>query len=248
MFTYSEMDLIVFPITLASMLALSFLVWLFLRKRSYCVKRVPFILLFAIIIILEVIKQYREITNPEGYNLFSLPFHISSYYMLWMGLASLCKGKIRDIGMIASFILGFVMMCALLIEPHGIFAYSTTANLFTSFNAFHTFFYNFLIVQFFFFIIALDTFHPRFKAVIYFTIAFVLLLGLSLTMALLLDTNFANMLRGVGTVGDIEQTIGIYWLRASFFALAVFAPTILYFLLALPYDYIRNRFRANKKP
>ena len=94
MFGYNETDFIVLPISLAIIILITIVLRFTLKNKSDKVKNIPLIVISAILIILEIIKQTKNLTG-EKFDPYALPFHYCSLFVFTFPLAHFTKGKVK---------------------------------------------------------------------------------------------------------------------------------------------------------
>ena len=237
---YTSAEFIAFPVALTVIGVVVFLSWLVLRNRGEFAKRIPFVIVTLALLGLEITKQVLRIAEFGPYNRYHLPFHYCSYFIIWFGIASFTWGRVRQVGIIASFVTVFLFMIGFFLEPREIIG-DASANMLSNYYAFHSFLFHFLVIQFFALIIAFDLFRPNHKL---FAVALGLHIGvlaLSLLMAHLFDANFASMLHGQGSLGLIQEAWGRVWLTILMFVVVMLADSLVYFGVGVPYYHVRQR-------
>jgi len=219
--------------------------WALFRDAKGWVKQIPLIVVFVFMLILEIIKQWRAIASPDPYPLGHLPFNMSSYFLLWFGFAAIGWGRVREMGMMTSFCATFGFIIGFFIQPSMIVR-NSTENLLTDFDAFHSYFYHLMFIQFFIFIIALDLFRPRFVIFMAAAAANIMLLVLSLIMAHTVNVNFFNFLGGTGVLAYVSDGLGLFGFTVLLFVASIILSFIAYFGIGLPYDRLRRKWRKKE--
>ena len=95
MFGYNETDFIVLPISLAIIILITIILRITLKNKSDAVKNIPLMIIAAILVILEIIKQTINFTSPKFDNSM-LPFHYCSLFVFTYPLAHFTKGKVKQ--------------------------------------------------------------------------------------------------------------------------------------------------------
>ncbi|MCL2846145.1 MAG: NUDIX domain-containing protein [Firmicutes bacterium] len=228
-------DLIVFGVATGIIIALAFIMGLALRRRGATAKNVPLIIITLTLIALEIVKQFRAITADGDYNNFNLPFHFSSYFILFFALASFTRGRLRQFGLILSFVSSFVFIISFYLFPHAILGATATIYMFENWNAMHSILYHFLIVAFFAFMVALRLFRPNIRLFLLGLVLYTLLGLLSWGMAYVFDTNFANMQTAFSALYNTQQDLGEIWWPIALIVAILLVNTVTYFIFWLLY-------------
>ena len=168
---------------------------LFLRRligtQERPLKNLPFQILTVFLIVLEIIKQIREIRGG-AYSTWSLPLHFSSIYLYLFPLAHFTKGKFRKAMAGATVVAAGMTTIGTLLFPMTVFG-NSAESFFLSFDAFHTITFHYVIILYFFLFIALEANKPDWKrdavTVFWMVTIFSLIAG---TAANLLQTNFTS--------------------------------------------------------
>jgi hypothetical protein len=174
------------------MAVFAFLLGRLLRGRNERIRNIPFVVIAVAFLVLEAVKQYREIRT--GYSTYSLPFHFSSVYLLVYPLAHFTRGRFSSA--MKSVAAGMSAMTAqgTLLFPMTVFG-NNAESFFTDFGAFHTITYHYAVVLYLFLFIALADYHPTWRRdariLILAITAFSVVSG---PLANILDTNFTSFL------------------------------------------------------
>ena len=176
---------------LAVMVLIAAVLRLTLGKKSLKIRMIPFQILAALIVLLEIGKQVLSL--QRGYDLYHLPFHFCSLFLFTLPAMAFYKGKHRQIvSAITSAVCGSLFLL-MLIYPALIYSAGNINEFFTNYFSFHTVAFHNIVMLAFLLIIALDLHTPapkgEPKAALFFTIGFCVI---SAAMAQLLQTNYAN--------------------------------------------------------
>lgn len=242
---WTTADAIAIPISVAICVALGVLAYFLLRNRPRVYKQIPLMLTVGVMIVLEIIKITRHLVIADEFNSRYLPFHMSSYFMVWFSLAAFGWGRVRQVGMTASFITSFGFLFGFFYQPSWIIG-GASANLFNNWGAFHSFVYHLMFIQFLIFIIALDLFRPKIKYFLFVLPLIFGLLSISLVMAHVLQVNYFNLLYGTGPFAYISENWGQWVLVVILFALSLAAGCLAFFAFGIPYELVRQRFRKTE--
>lgn len=241
---WSQSQLEVFPITFIIIIIASVLIGYLLKNKPQNIKDLPFKIITVVLILAEIYKQIRAVNT--GYNLWSIPLHYCSMFMVWFFMASFLKGKAKITGEALAFVTGIGFMGGFLLDPTSIIG-SATNNLtfsLSNFGNLHTFFYHFLIVMFLTLQITLKTYKPTIKN-IGILIPFVGWMIISTILANLLNVNFSNFLHNnVALIDNIRLSYGYLTYIASMYV--VFIGLFVLILLTLTaVNMIKNKFKKS---
>ena len=177
--------------TIAVMLLVAAVLRVALKKKSWEVRMIPFHVLSAVLVLLEIGKQVVSVYR--GYDLYHLPFHFCSLFIFMLPFMSLYRGKyVRTVGGITAALCGAVTVM-MLGYPSLIYGAGDVRNFFTDYLSFHTVMFHGIVVFAFILIIALQLHvpnpHGEQKGVTIYILCFC---AISATMAQLLQTNYNN--------------------------------------------------------
>ncbi|OHE41779.1 MAG: hypothetical protein A2Y16_03360 [Tenericutes bacterium GWF2_57_13] len=138
---------------------------LFLRlvigAKETRIRNIPFVVIAASLVFLELIKQYRDFV-PGPYGLYSIPLHFSSVFLLLFPLAHFTSGAFsRTMRPIAGIASGMTTI-GMLFFPMTVFG-DAANGYFTDFGSFHTVTYHYAIVLYFILFVALEMHEPETK-------------------------------------------------------------------------------------
>lgn len=207
MFKWTKEEVIVLPIALVIMIALSVLLGCLLKNKSEKIRIIPLQAIAIILLVLEVIKQIYHIAN-KTYSTWQIPLHFCSTFLIWLPMATLARGKVQQIGKTMSFSFGSLLLISFYIMPSGIIG-NSCQNIFANFDMFHTFTYHHLVLLFFFLMIALNIYRPQKSDLKYYSIAFSIYAVSTIVLGHLLNTNYCNILHSnIQILENIRQTAG----------------------------------------
>ena len=244
-------DIIILPITFLIMLGIVLVTKFLLKNRSDKIKRIPFIIITSVFLILEVIKQIIWIWEPGGnYNLFWIPLHICSIFIYATPLALFTKqnSKVSNTFWALSLIGALMVTVGLYIVPEVIMSACNT--IFTpqaNFLTYQTFIYHNLIVMFLMFWIALNPFQPSKKDLIKASVIFSAFMAFCAVMAHALQTDFMRYLNFPISLIDIVLEKAGYFLYDFLIwgmcTIAVFGSSLVIFY----YLKIKERYKNKKQ-
>ncbi len=211
---WSNDEKVVLPLTLFIIVILSILITYLIKGKSQRIKKLPFILIAAVLLILEVIKQINAFPD---YSLWTIPLHFCSTFMIWFSIASFTKGKLSDLGFSISVTSGFLFLILFYINPSSIIG-NSSSNILGSFGEFHTFIYHHTIILFMLLAIFNNMFKPKLKHALGIFVLYTIYAILAIIFANVLDVNFTNLLQSnigfmqlfLDNYGKILYTIVMY--------------------------------------
>lgn len=175
----------------AVMLVITAVLRLTIGNKSHRVRMIPFRILTAILILLEIGKQVMSLR--AGYDLYHLPLHFCSLFIFMLPAMSLWRGKHQQTVYAITAAICVATTLLTLVYPALIYSDANVREFFTNYFSFHTVAFHNIVVFQCFLIIGLRLHAPEgkgeSKAVVLFTICFCVV---SATMAQLLQTNFNN--------------------------------------------------------
>ncbi len=163
---------------------------IFLGKKQEKTRLIPFQICAVIIVILEIIKQIKSLS--EGYDLYHIPLHFCSLFIFMLPITAFYNGKYKDnVRAITSAICGalFLLMS---IYPALIYN-SNIGETYKNFFTFHTVYFHLIATFTFVLMIALDLHSPATKkdliSIVIFIAVYCVIAGVT---SQILETNFNN--------------------------------------------------------
>jgi len=136
---------------------------LLLRKligaKSDRVRNVPFRILAVALVVLELVKQWRD-ASEGAYSLWSIPLHFSSIYLFLFPVTHFSRGAFALAMRPATAVAAGMTTIGTLFFPMTVFA-NAADGYFTDFGSFHTITYHYAIILYFFLFIALGLHEPH---------------------------------------------------------------------------------------
>jgi len=176
---------------LAAMIVIAFILRAVLRNRAFEIRMLPIKVIACLLLLLEVGKQ--GISLYRGYDLYHLPFHFCSLYLLMIPLMAFYRGKHRNAVFAICSAICTSLLLLMLIYPNLIYSAGNIQNYFGDYMDFHTVTFHNLVMLGSVLIVVLQLHSPQPKgepkAVFLFTAGFC---TVSASMAQLLKTNYAN--------------------------------------------------------
>ncbi len=178
---------------------IAFLLSLLLKNSSKKVKNIPFIVISIIFLCLETSKQIYEFCQKDGYNLYSIPLHVCSFFVFFPIFASCLnqEKKITKIFWSLSINSAVIVSIAMLFAPEIIIGLQTEAvmKLTGTYIEYHSVTHHVLIVLFTWLIIFFKPWKPNVKESIYALSIFGGFLLIAWIMANVLNTDFSSFIR-----------------------------------------------------
>lgn len=179
------------PIALLAMIVISLALRLIIGKRSLKIRMIPLQIVAALLVILEIGKQY--VSFSRGYDLYHIPLHYCSLFIFAVPAMAFWKGKHAGKVRAAGAGLCAAMTTLLLIYPDLIYGAGNIENFFKGYLDMHTVAFHNLVMFAFVLILALDLHTPEGKKdqlpCIWVTIVFCVI---SATVANILKVNYAS--------------------------------------------------------
>ena len=160
------------------------------------------------ILVLEVAKQIKALSNPEGYDRYSLPFHYCSLFLLVLPFHSFATGKLKKYVDGISFATLSSLFFVYIVVPTVLYPAGNFSLYFKNFSSFHTITFHHLVVLYLFLAIAFGSFDLKLKRD-FPLIAIILsvFVIISTTLSYTLDVNFHNLKHS--NVDIIENSIRV---------------------------------------
>ncbi len=193
---YTKSELIVLPIALFIMIAITFVLYYFLKEKSTKIQALPFQIITLLLILGEIAKQIIEFNNPDGYDLWAIPLHFCSTYFFWFSLAEFSTGNFKTTMQNVAFVATIYLVVGIYVSPIGIIGHACD-NIFESFSTAHTFFFHHLVILYFILGVAFKRFAPEKKHANTWVVCFGCYFILATACAHLLDTNYFNLLESI---------------------------------------------------
>ena len=176
---------------LAVMIVISLGLRLLLGNKSWKVRMIPIQVIACLLLLLEVGKQ--AVSFSRGYDLYHLPFHFCSLFLLVLPMMAFYRGKKQDTVNAISAAVCTSLLLLMLIYPNLIYSAGNIQEFFTDYLSFHTVAFHNLVMLASILIIALQLHTPQPKgepkSVLLFVGGFCVV---SASMAQILKTNYAN--------------------------------------------------------
>lgn len=221
MSNWTKSELIVLPIALLIMVAISCFLGYLLQDKDEKIKNIPFQVIASVLLALEVIKQVLHLVN-HTYTTWQIPLHFCSTFLIWLPLAAFAKGKTQRVGKIMSFCCGCLLLVSFYVSPRGIIG-NSCSNLFEDFDTFHTFTYHHLVLLYLFLMFALHIYIPRKDDLKYYIVAYACYAITATIFGHLLNTNYCNILYStIPILESVRLKAGqlVYTLLLAFLGLA----------------------------
>ncbi len=143
------------------MVVFALILRLLIGSKGIRTRNIPFILIGASIVVLEFVKQYRDLV-PGPYSQYSLPLHFSSTFLLLIPLAHFTRGSLAETMRPVAGIASGMTTIGMLTVPMTVFG-DAANGFFRDFGSFHTIFYHYAILFYFILFVALEMHEPNWR-------------------------------------------------------------------------------------
>ena len=236
---YSKDEIIVLGISLFAIILLSMVLGAFLKNKSEKVKKIPFLTITILLVVMEAIKQIRSVLN--GYSMWSFPLHFCSTYFIWFSLANFTKGKFQKAMQTVAVVSSFYLVALFYFNPTSIIG-DACKHVFLNFGTFHTFFFHHLVILYFFLSLTLKQFDFKKEHSIYWLITIATYYLIAVTFAHIFDVNYMNILTSnIPFMESLRQATGQVFYTFVLGLLTVGVGAIIILILS----YLTNK-RRNK--
>ena len=206
MFVWSKSDIVVLPIALLAIIAITVLLWFLLNKKTEKIRKIPLVVITCLMLLLELIKQIKAIIN--GYDYYTLPLHFCSLFIYFFPLSVFTKGKLQQFGKTMSFVCSLWLFLLFYVNPDSIIG-NATQNIFASFGTFHTFFYHHLAMMYLPVGLSLKLLNLYKESLIHVMIGLTIYSGVAVPVAYLTGANFCNILvSNISFMESLRQSAG----------------------------------------
>ena len=231
---------------------ISFIAAKTLGKCKDSVKYIPLKVISVILLVLEVMKKINSF-GPDGYNLYSLPFHYCSLFLYLLPFHAFYRGRFSHITDTAAFGCLASLMLDMLLMPAVIYSDGNIKNFFGSFSDFHTVTFHNLVVFYFMLTIALKLYDMKPKRdmkimggflAVYVTVAAILSYSLKVNFHNLYECNIAFIENVRLAIVDALGIFGTILYVAILFVLTILFSYAAYFLARLVIKLIHKQPKA----
>ncbi len=193
---YTKAESIVLPIALLIMVAITFLLYYFLKDKPKNIQDLPFQAITLLLLVGEIIKQIVALCDTNGYDFWAIPLHFCSTYFFWFTLAEFSFGEFKNVMQNVSFVATLYLVIGFYTFPRGIIS-NACENIFESFLTAHSFFFHHLVILYFLLSIAFKRYSPKKSYVKTWVISFSCYFIVATACAHLLNTNYFNLLTSI---------------------------------------------------
>ena len=191
---YTKEELIILPIILIVMLLSAYLLRKVLLNQKEGVKRIPFLVITILIVVLEIIKQIKSIV--EGYSMWTFPLHYCSTFFVWFSLAEFTRGEFRERLKSVAFITSFGLTALFYFYPGGVIS-DSCSHIFRDFSSFHTFTFHHLAMYYCWLSLFLSEYKPSKKDYKYWVICMLTYYTIAVIAAHVFNTNYFSILHNI---------------------------------------------------
>ena len=226
---WTRAELIAIPITLIVIALITFFLYYKLKNKSSREQNISLAIIAILMATLEIIKQGILIFGGSSYDQSHIPFHFSSYYIIWFAFAAFSWGRVRRFAITLAFISCSVFIIGFMVNP-GMILQESANYIFADYFAFHSFVFHMMIFQFWALIITFKMLDIKKIDLIWVLITHLLFLLLSLGMAHLMNINFVNFLNAYGFLMQVQDVIGRSWLTVLQIVTILVGDVIVFFI------------------
>ena len=220
--------------SVAVMLIIALILNKLIGKKPLKIRMIPFQIVAVILLLSEVGKQV--ISFSRGYDLYHIPLHVCSLFLLLLPAMAFYQGKDMDKVRTIACSVCVSLLLFMTIYPNIIYSAGNIKNFFANYFDFHTVFFHTGVIFELILIIVLrlhsvDPEKSYFKPMLVFSAGYSLIAA---TMAQLLKTNFSNFYScNIGPieafVNSIKEAIGYAGAQAIYVSI-LFVLHVLFFL------------------
>ena len=177
--------------SLAGMLVIAVVLRLTIGKKSLKIRMIPFQILACTLFLIEIGKQVVSFMN--GYNLYHIPLHFCSLFILALPLMAFYRGKHQKKLFEVGTVLCIAMSSLMLIYPDLIYGAGSITKYFQNYLSFHAVTFHNIVLFALILVFALNLDEGKPVSVVKELIVLVVIFCvISASMAQILQTNFAN--------------------------------------------------------
>ncbi|MCL2176700.1 MAG: YwaF family protein [Firmicutes bacterium] len=215
---YTRNFAIIMPVAFLIMVAVTLLLYFWLRDKSDRARLIPFALIAVTIVGLEIAKQINGLFFRSSYILRWLPFHVCSAFILFLPLAVFLRQK----SSLSKLFWSATLIVCLMGGAATVFAPSATLsseNIFfggADFMGYHSFLFHILMVQFLMLFVALKPHKPDFNFVQKGGIVMGIFIVMIAVMANMLSVNFGEFLNNsIQPFYVIKHGVGLWAMQVA---------------------------------
>ncbi len=188
---YTKTELFVLPLAFLAMVGFAAFLRFVTFEKTRRIQDLPFFIIAVAVLIMEIIKQLRNLS--QGYEAWSAPLHYCSTFFVWFPLAEFSKGKFRKRMQNVAFCASFCLLALFYFGPRAIIG-NSCGGVFSSYAAFHTFFYHHLALFYCILGIVFKRFQPSETDGWIWIICTSAYLSIALVCSFVFEKNFFNIL------------------------------------------------------
>lgn len=178
--------------SMAVMVLLTLGLNLLLGKKSFKIRMIPLQVIAVLLLVLEVGKQ--AVSFSRGYDLYHIPLHFCSLFLLFLPLMAFYRGKHRAVVFSSATSMCVAMFLLMAVYPALIYSGQNVLLFFEDFFSFHTVAFHNLVMFATMLIFGLKLYQPieQKKDMGFICVCMVVFSVLAATFSQLLKTNYAN--------------------------------------------------------
>lgn len=208
---------------------------LLLGKKELKIRMIPFQVIAVLLLILEVGKQAMSFSR--GYDLYHIPLHFCSLFLLFLPLMAFYRGKHRAKLFAATTSMCVAMFLLMAVYPALIYSGQNVLQFFKDYLSFHTVAFHNLVMFATMLIFGLKLYQPieQKKDMGFIAVCMVIFSVLAATFSQVLKTNYANFYQcNIPPLENIRLTLqGVlgYGISQALYVAILLALHILFLLL-----------------
>ena len=206
-----------------------------LRGKSEKIRYLPFQIMAALLLVLEVAKQINA-AKGGTYDLYALPFHYCSLFLYVLPFHAFYKGKGARVFHSVAFSCCASLFMFMLVMPAIVYSDAAIQGTFKDFTSFHTVIFHNLVCFYFLLMVTAKTYEAERKLDMkVMTVFFGSYVVIAAILSHALKVNFHNLYRcNLGFVEEIRLAViaQIGWVGQLLYVLLLLILTILFAYLA----------------
>ena len=237
MFKYTASQQIVLPIAFLVILAFSILLAILLKNKSERIKKIPFIIISVLLLVLELVKIIYYIKQGNYKRI--LPLNFCTLILFILPFANLKTNVFRSM----AFVYTFMASIVLYVHPTATIGASAD-NILLNFGNFHAFFYHHALVLYFLLALFTNFYKPKLKDCLWVSLGVAFYFAYAIPCSYALNSNYIGILRPY--IPAFNALIDVFG-QVGYSIIYGFICTVLVSLLVVIYYFLRKLFDNKKK-
>jgi len=243
---YTLQEILIFIFGFLGTIVIGEILYYFLADKSLKTRTIPLKVITVIIVVLEIIKQIRELV--VGYNLFAIPLHFCSLFVFLYPLACFSKGRFKGYAQTTATIFSLMVGIAYIFNPK-LMIQDAGQTFFSRFGSFHTVVFHMLVYAYAVFSLFLNVYEAKIgRDMLVVGVSISIYWVIAIVASYSIGVNFNNVLKsGFPPFETFRQTYGnlpYLILIIPLFIMYGLANVYLYHLLN---GLVNKRFYAKKR-